>query len=53
MDESTSNELEEAADESGYGAAESDVGDAPDQVLPVEAVDDREENSRDDDDDRP
>jgi hypothetical protein len=44
----TAEELEEQAEESGYGAAEGETGDAPEQVLPTEVTGERDD--RDDDD---
>jgi hypothetical protein len=45
VDEDTrkTEELEEKADESGYGAAEGEGRDAPDQVQPTEVITNREE----------
>jgi hypothetical protein len=36
-------DLEEQAEESGYGAAEREAGDAPDQVLPTDVTGERED----------
>jgi hypothetical protein len=37
----TRDELEEQAEESGYGAAEGDSDEAPEQVLPADVTDER------------